>query len=33
LINQVRSHLRRRQQDPATIRRFFHAPSVVYAAA
>jgi len=33
LMGHVRSHLRRRQQDPATIRRFFHAPSVTYAAA
>jgi len=33
LMGQVRSHLRNRQQDPALVRRFFHAPSVLYAAA
>lgn len=33
LMNQVRSHLKKRQQDPALVRRFFHAPSVTYAAA
>ena len=33
LMSQVRSHLRNRQQNPAMVRRFFHAPSVTYAAA
>lgn len=33
LIAKVRSHLRRRQKTPSVVRRFFHAPSVTYAAA
>jgi len=33
LMSKVRSHLRRRQKDPLVVRRFFHAPSVTYAAA
>lgn len=33
LMAKVRTHLRRRQQEPEKVRRYFHAPSVRYAAA
>jgi transposase len=33
LMAKVRAHLRRRKKNPVIVRRFFHAPSVTYAAA